>query len=202
MRISPRSIRSSPAIDRSSVVLPQPLGPNRATIAPGATCRLTSRSTSAAPKLLSTPRTSIAVEVVVELVVEVPVAVRSGVPVAVFIPPDTVSAGCRTAPSLPYGSPPGTFVPMLATVVVLNWNGRRLLPDCLDALAKQDLDRALWETWVVDNGSTDDSVELLTREYPEVRVVETGANLGFAGGNNAALGMVDTPFVVLLNNDA
>jgi GT2 family glycosyltransferase len=90
----------------------------------------------------------------------------------------------------------------LATVVVLNWNGRRLLPDCLDALAKQDLDPALWQAWVVDNGSTDDSLELLASDYPTVRVVETGANLGFAGGNNVALRMVDTPFVVLLNNDA
>jgi GT2 family glycosyltransferase len=90
----------------------------------------------------------------------------------------------------------------LATVVVLNWNGSGLLPDCLDALAKQDLDPARWQTWVVDNGSTDDSLELLARDHRDVRVVENGANLGFAGGNNVALRAVETPFVVLLNNDA
>ena len=88
------------------------------------------------------------------------------------------------------------------TVVVLNWNGRRLLPDCLDAVAKQDLDRGLWETWVVDNASEDDSLELLARDYPWVRVVRNDANLGYAGGNNTALRTATTPYIVLLNNDA
>jgi GT2 family glycosyltransferase len=97
------------------------------------------------------------------------------------------------------GSPPGGPV---VTVVVLNWNGRRLLPDCLDAVAKQDLDRALWETWVVDNASEDDSLELLASDYPWARVVRNDANLGFAAGNNTALRTATTPYVVLLNNDA
>jgi GT2 family glycosyltransferase len=87
-----------------------------------------------------------------------------------------------------------------ATVVIVNWNGAHLLPPCLDALRKQDTDD--FETWVVDNASADGSVELLRRDYPWVRVIETGANLGFAGGNNAALREVTTPFAVLLNNDA
>jgi hypothetical protein len=87
-----------------------------------------------------------------------------------------------------------------ATVVVVNWNGARLLGPCLDAVAKQDMDD--FETWVVDNASSDDSVTLLRRDYPWVRVIETGANLGFAGGNNAALREVTTPYAVLLNNDA
>ncbi len=87
-----------------------------------------------------------------------------------------------------------------ATIVVVNWNGAHLLGACLDAVAKQDLDDV--ETWVADNASTDGSVELLRRDYPWVRVVETGGNLGFAGGNNAALREVTTPYVVLLNNDA
>jgi glycosyltransferase involved in cell wall biosynthesis len=87
-----------------------------------------------------------------------------------------------------------------ATVVVVNWNGAHLLPACLDALAKQDVDD--FETWVADNASADGSVELLRRDYPWVRVIETGGNLGFAGGNNAALREVTTPYAVLLNNDA
>lgn len=91
----------------------------------------------------------------------------------------------------------------IATVVVLNWNGgERLLPDCLDALAKQDLEPALWQTWVVDNASTDGSLDLLDRRYPDVHVVRNATNLGFAGGNNVALRTARTPFVVLLNNDA
>ena len=90
----------------------------------------------------------------------------------------------------------------LVTVVVLNWNGERLLPDCLDALAKQDLDQAAWQAWVVDNASSDGSLALLARDYPWVHVVRNPANLGFAGGNNTALHTATTPFVVLLNNDA
>jgi len=90
----------------------------------------------------------------------------------------------------------------LVTVIVLNWNGQALLPACLDALRKQDLPRDRWQTWVVDNASTDSSLELLARDYPEVHVVRNAANLGFAGGNNVAMRTAETPFVVLLNNDA
>jgi len=93
-------------------------------------------------------------------------------------------------------------MPPLATVVVLNWNGRALLPDCLDALRKQDLDRDAWQVWVVDNASTDDSLALLARDHPDVHVVRNPANLGFAGGNNVVMRAPPTPFVVLLNNDA
>lgn len=87
-----------------------------------------------------------------------------------------------------------------ATVVIVNWNGAHLLGPCLDAVAKQDMTD--FETWVADNASSDGSVDLLRRDYPWVRVIETGANLGFAGGNNAALREVTTPYAVLLNNDA
>jgi GT2 family glycosyltransferase len=87
-----------------------------------------------------------------------------------------------------------------ATVVIVNWNGAHLLGPCLDALAKQDVDD--FETWVADNASTDGSVAMLRASYPWVRVIENAANLGFAGGNNAALREVTTPCAVLLNNDA
>jgi GT2 family glycosyltransferase len=89
----------------------------------------------------------------------------------------------------------------LATVVIVNWNGAHLLPDCLEGLRRQTGEIA-FQTWVVDNDSHDDSVSLLRERYPEVRVLESGANRGFAGGNNVALREVTTPFAVLLNNDA
>jgi GT2 family glycosyltransferase len=90
----------------------------------------------------------------------------------------------------------------LVTVVVLNWNGEALLPACLDALRKQDVPPGRVQTWVVDNASTDGSLELLVRNYPEVHVIRNTANLGFAGGNNVAMRAASTPLVVLLNNDA
>jgi GT2 family glycosyltransferase len=88
-----------------------------------------------------------------------------------------------------------------ATVVIVNWNGERLLPGCLDALAAQQTSTPFL-TWVVDNASSDGSVALLERDYPWVRVLRNDDNRGFAGGNNTALRQVETPFAVLLNNDA
>ncbi|HET8789435.1 MAG TPA: glycosyltransferase family 2 protein [Actinomycetes bacterium] len=90
----------------------------------------------------------------------------------------------------------------LVTVVVLNWNGAHLLPDCLRGLAAQDLPEGQARTWVVDNASTDGSLELLADEFPWVRAIANGSNDGFAGGNNVALREVSTPFVALVNNDA
>lgn len=88
---------------------------------------------------------------------------------------------------------------MSVTVVVLNWNGAHLLPSCLDAVLRQD---PAPQVWVVDNASADGSAALVRERYPQVRLLETGSNLGFAGGNNVALRQVATPYVALLNNDA
>jgi GT2 family glycosyltransferase len=90
----------------------------------------------------------------------------------------------------------------LVTVVVLNWNGAHLLPDCLDGLAAQDLPEGQMAVWVVDNASSDGSLELLGDQFPWVRTIANGSNDGFAGGNNVALREVETPFVALINNDA
>jgi GT2 family glycosyltransferase len=91
---------------------------------------------------------------------------------------------------------------MTATVIIVNYNGAHLLPACLDALDAQREAAYPFETVVVDNASSDDSLVLLARKYPWVRVIANTENLGFAGGNNVALRRVSTPFAVLLNNDA
>jgi GT2 family glycosyltransferase len=90
----------------------------------------------------------------------------------------------------------------VATVVVVSWNGRHLLPRCLEALAVQTLPRDRFEVWVVDNGSTDGTPQWLAAEHPDVRCIRSERNLGFAGGNDLALREVTTPHTVLLNNDA
>ena len=87
-----------------------------------------------------------------------------------------------------------------ATVIVVNWNGGHMLPDCLAALDRQTLRD--FQIWVVDNASTDGSCELLARDFPDVRVLANPDNRGFAGGNNTALREVITQYAVLLNNDA
>ena len=89
-----------------------------------------------------------------------------------------------------------------ATVIIVNFNGAHLLPGCLNALARQGDDQLAFDTIVVDNASSDDSQDLLARDFPWVRVITSSTNLGFAGGNNLALREIRTPYAVLLNNDA
>jgi len=90
----------------------------------------------------------------------------------------------------------------VVTVIVLNYNGAHLLPPCLEALAAQDLPSGQLAVWVVDNGSTDSSLELIEQDFPWVTLVRNSRNDGFAGGNNLGLRRVTTPFVALTNNDA
>lgn len=86
--------------------------------------------------------------------------------------------------------------------VVLCWNNAAILDRCLDALAATRWDGDL-EVVVVDNGSTDGSVDRWAERHPGVRLIETGVNLGFAGGMNRGLadrGALDA--VALVNSDA
>lgn len=86
--------------------------------------------------------------------------------------------------------------------VVLNWNGWRDTVRCLDALSRDKY--ANLHVVVVDNGSTDDSVERIRGVHPDVFLLETGHNLGFAGGNNPGIRYAiqrSADFIWLLNND-
>jgi GT2 family glycosyltransferase len=95
-------------------------------------------------------------------------------------------------------------------VVVLAWNGERFLRPCLDALMQQDYEHP-YGVVVVDNASADRSIQIV-RTYPDVALIQSERNLGFAGGNNLALrairdGVIPAPIgfepdaVVLLNQD-
>jgi len=81
----------------------------------------------------------------------------------------------------------------------VTWNAADLVAACLDSLARQTLPHRVV---VVDNASADGTTDLLARRFPDVHVVRTPENVGFAGGVAAGLAVVDTPFVALLNNDA
>jgi GT2 family glycosyltransferase len=90
----------------------------------------------------------------------------------------------------------------LASIVILNWNGRHLLAQGIPSVIKAvQTDGRLHEILVVDNGSTDDSIEYLKRNFPEVRILALRENLGFAEGNNAGVRAAGNDVVVLLNND-
>jgi GT2 family glycosyltransferase len=103
------------------------------------------------------------------------------------------SAGPTTGGTPPDGS--GRDV----TVVVVTWQGAHLLPACLDSLAAQTVAPIVL---VMDNASTDGTAELLDQRYPQAQVHRLPHNTGFAGAIHAALPLVRTPFMALLNNDA
>ncbi|HST04979.1 MAG TPA: glycosyltransferase [Chloroflexia bacterium] len=88
------------------------------------------------------------------------------------------------------------------TIVILNWNVSGLLAGCLRSLPAAC--GAWWdvsEVVVVDNASTDDSVPMLRRDFPDVRVIELAENTGFAAGNNAGLRASRGGYVLFLNPD-
>jgi len=87
-------------------------------------------------------------------------------------------------------------------VVVLNWNGWRETIDCLSSL--ESLDYPDYQVIVVDNGSTDNSAAEICKAHPQITLLETGRNLGFAGGNNVGIRYAleqGADYVWLLNND-
>ena len=87
------------------------------------------------------------------------------------------------------------------SVVILNWNGRHLLRECLDSVLHQQ-DGSL-EVILVDNGSADGSVEFLRDQYGErIRIIGLGSNEGWAGGNNHGIKEAAGEYILLLNNDA
>src|SRR5437867_1553646 len=86
----------------------------------------------------------------------------------------------------------------LVSIIILNYNGADLLPACLDSL--HDLSYPQYEVIVVENGSTDNSMEVLAR-YSWVKVVRTERNLGSSGGYNFGLPHSRGEFVLMMNND-
>lgn len=88
----------------------------------------------------------------------------------------------------------------LVTVIIVNWNGKDYLGDCILSLQRQK--NINCSIIVVDNGSTDHSVEWVADHFPDVQLIRLSKNFGFSVANNIAIRNVDTQYVALLNNDA
>lgn len=88
---------------------------------------------------------------------------------------------------------------MLLSILLVNYNGKHHLEDCLGTIHDQGFRD--FETILVDNGSVDGSMEFVTQRFPWVRIVPSGSNLGFAGGNNLGIRHCRGDYVFLLNND-
>lgn len=85
------------------------------------------------------------------------------------------------------------------SVIVLNWNGQRYLERCLGSLSTQTFPE--YEIILVDNGSTDGSVDFVRQRFPDVRIVRNASNIGFSAGNNAGIRASEGRYVATLNND-
>lgn len=91
---------------------------------------------------------------------------------------------------------------IIASVIVLNWNGKRFLDKCIGSLLNQNYGN--YEVLLVDNGSTDDSVEYVRSKFgenPNLRIIPLGFNYGFSKGNNLAIQYAAGKYVIILNND-
>lgn len=89
---------------------------------------------------------------------------------------------------------------MKLSIVIICWNDLKVIKDCLRSIF-DGTHSTEFEVLVSDNGSTDGSVPFVRDNYPGVRIVENGANLGFAKGNNAGIRQATGDYVLILNPD-
>lgn len=87
----------------------------------------------------------------------------------------------------------------MISIIILNWNGRHHLMECLSSVLKQTYSD--YEVIVVDNGSTDGSQEYIRSNFPSVNLICNGQNYGFCKGNNIGIKAAKGEYIVLLNND-
>jgi GT2 family glycosyltransferase len=86
------------------------------------------------------------------------------------------------------------------SVIIVSWNARRYLHDCLVSIRETGV-ATVGQIIVVDNASNDGSPELVAQDFPEVELIQTGANLGFARANNIGLKRASGAYVALINSD-
>ena len=87
-------------------------------------------------------------------------------------------------------------------ILILNWNGKQLLKQCLASI--DTIDYPNFSIMVIDNGSSDGSLDMITDNYPNVEVLSLEENYGFAGGYNRCFTQIindESEFILLLNND-
>lgn len=87
---------------------------------------------------------------------------------------------------------------MKTAVVILNWNGAKLLQQFLPSIIQFSENATIY---VADNASKDTSIEVLKNEFPTVKIIENTGNFGFAKGYNEALKFVEEPYYALVNSD-
>lgn len=117
---------------------------------------------------------------------------------------DMISRGENITALVPEGVAPMLYEKygkktMKTAVVILNWNGAKMMRRFLPYVVQHTMKEA--EVWVVDNASTDDSLELLRTSFPTVKTLAFQKNWGYAYGYNKAIDTIDADYFVLLNSD-
>ena len=90
--------------------------------------------------------------------------------------------------------------PIDVSVIIVNWNTCEITCDCLQSVYEQTADSS-FEVILVDNASSDDSVECIKNEFPEVHLIENKENRGFAAANNQGMEIAEGRYALLLNSD-
>lgn len=85
--------------------------------------------------------------------------------------------------------------------IIVNWNTKDLLRDCLESIIKT-MDALAYEVIVVDNASKDGSVEMLSEQYPQVKAIANSENRGFGAANNQGFAAMKGKYTLLINTDA
>lgn len=87
------------------------------------------------------------------------------------------------------------------SIIILNYNGKELIEDCVSSLERLDYPRDCIEILMIDNGSSDDSIAYIEQYFPEVKNIKNPENYGFAKGCNVGAKNATGEYIALLNND-
>jgi GT2 family glycosyltransferase len=86
------------------------------------------------------------------------------------------------------------------TIIIVNWNTKEMLKNCINSIFAES-NGIKKKIIVVDNASSDSSVEMIRSQFPEVHLIESGGNIGFGKANNLAIQLIKSPYVLFINPD-
>ncbi len=89
----------------------------------------------------------------------------------------------------------------MVSIIVLNYNGKRHLKECFESLERLNYPKDRYGVIMVDNASSDDSVEYVNKNFPLIKILKLDKNYGFADGNNKGVEMSKEEYIAFLNND-
>jgi len=87
------------------------------------------------------------------------------------------------------------------SIVIVNYNVRHFIVECLESYKRSKLDKLSVEVWVVDNASIDGSVGVIRERYPDIKLIVNKDNVGFSTANNQAIRQANGKYILLLNPD-